>query len=210
MYCRNCGNEIREGSSFCGKCGTKIEVKFEENKKTNKTNKNIKQKKYVVISLLLFVIIFISVCVIVNINPREEMVEKEIKNEFITVLGYNENTKNPVTDVIVTGLEIEIQKIIKVKNDTYDVVCILSNYDVVKALNQLKDTENNISLKGYYELLAEEIANTDKISNEATISVVKDETYIVMFTQEQFNYASGGLMNLVEEFLDKEGVSNEK
>ena len=134
----------------------------------------------------------------------------EIKNEFITVLGYNENTKNPVTDVIVTGLEIEIQKIIKVKNDTYDVVCILSNYDVVKALNQLKDTENNISLKGYYELLAEEIANTDKISNEATISVVKDETYIVMFTQEQFNYASGGLMNLVEEFLDKEGVSNEK
>lgn len=211
MYCRNCGNEIREGSSFCGRCGTKIEVDFEiDNPKTKKKNKNTKAKSNIIILLFLLVSICITVCIIVSMNPREKYIEKEIKNEFTTILGYNENNKNPVTDVIVAGFEVEIQKIVKVKNDTYDVICIVSNYDVIKAITQIKETENNISLKEYYDLLADEIINTDKTSNEVTISVVKDKTYIVKFTEEQFNYASGGLMNLVEEFLDKEGVSSEK
>lgn len=36
MYCGKCGNQIKTGSGFCEKCGTKIEEKVIEKKKNNK------------------------------------------------------------------------------------------------------------------------------------------------------------------------------
>ena len=28
MFCRNCGNELRDGAPFCGYCGTRVERKI--------------------------------------------------------------------------------------------------------------------------------------------------------------------------------------
>lgn len=27
MFCKNCGNEIKDGVKFCGKCGMKVQAK---------------------------------------------------------------------------------------------------------------------------------------------------------------------------------------
>lgn len=37
MFCKNCGNEIKEGEEFCGKCGYTIQKKVESNSKQCKT-----------------------------------------------------------------------------------------------------------------------------------------------------------------------------
>lgn len=55
MFCKNCGNEIKENEKFCGKCGKKA------------TN----NKKY----LIIIIIIFIVICIIgIAISIKEEKV----------------------------------------------------------------------------------------------------------------------------------------
>lgn len=55
-YCTNCGAEIKEGSSFCSKCGTKVGAKG--SKKTvegtvvNNTNPNVQPKSKIAAGLL--------------------------------------------------------------------------------------------------------------------------------------------------------------
>ena len=44
MKCKNCGNEVTQGSKFCGKCGTKI-----ENETTDSTPGKKGRKKVIAI-----------------------------------------------------------------------------------------------------------------------------------------------------------------
>ena len=51
MKCKNCGNEVTQGSKFCGKCGTKI-----ENETTDSTPGKKGKKKVIAISCSLALI----------------------------------------------------------------------------------------------------------------------------------------------------------
>ena len=56
MYCRKCGNELRDKDIFCNICGTKVEVIGIDKVKEN--NANIKNSLY-------YIIAFIVVCILI-------------------------------------------------------------------------------------------------------------------------------------------------
>ena len=41
MYCRECGQQIKEGDAFCGNCGTPIEIKDTTQSENKREGKNI-------------------------------------------------------------------------------------------------------------------------------------------------------------------------
>lgn len=43
MFCKNCGNELKEGVKFCSKCGTKLVVasEIEETNSSSNINSNV-------------------------------------------------------------------------------------------------------------------------------------------------------------------------
>ena len=55
MYCKKCGNELKQGADFCGKCGMQIE---KEEQKTG-SNKPRKEKHYVVIIMTVIILVLL-------------------------------------------------------------------------------------------------------------------------------------------------------
>lgn len=47
MFCPKCGNEIKEGTSFCSKCGTKVASNQENFQQNSNQSQNSQQKKNV-------------------------------------------------------------------------------------------------------------------------------------------------------------------
>lgn len=79
MYCRNCGNEMPEGSKFCGKCGKQLRYENislkDENSKVKRqyesqiiTDNVEKYKKIVKVSLLTAIISFVIVIITANMS----------------------------------------------------------------------------------------------------------------------------------------------
>ena len=54
MYCRKCGNELRDVDEFCSKCGCKITKNFSENRQLHPTNTKLKLIKKFFIYLISF------------------------------------------------------------------------------------------------------------------------------------------------------------
>lgn len=102
MFCRNCGNEIKENEKFCGKCGAKIDNNLANentiaNADEDKTNvkKPIKIKfTYVVIGII--VILFLLAGVIAYINDS-----KSVLNQASTVVKDNKD-KNAILSELET------------------------------------------------------------------------------------------------------------
>lgn len=50
MYCKNCGNELKENEVFCGRCGNKVVIdntsNISQNSNLNMNNQNISQQSY--------------------------------------------------------------------------------------------------------------------------------------------------------------------
>lgn len=67
MKCRNCGNELGEGDTFCQNCGTKIDIQSE--KKQQKKSK----KKYIIIGCFIL-LLAVAVCIYFFI-PNEMKLE---------------------------------------------------------------------------------------------------------------------------------------
>ena len=66
MYCKKCGNLLKDGDKFCTNCGSAIEVKssVEQNQNVNNVSKkkNVKNVIWVVVGAgLLFLAIFIFI-----------------------------------------------------------------------------------------------------------------------------------------------------
>ena len=63
MYCKNCGNEVKEENNFCTKCGMKIDkeeiIINAEKRETKKENVKLSRKeKILLVIVILFLIIF--------------------------------------------------------------------------------------------------------------------------------------------------------
>lgn len=56
MYCRKCGNEIKDGEKFCGKCGQEVNEEI-KNTSSNKKKNNV----WTTITVIIAVIVAIAV-----------------------------------------------------------------------------------------------------------------------------------------------------
>lgn len=66
MKCSKCGNELNKGDLFCTKCGKKVELQVEENKKektlnSNKDKKQSQKKWKKIVPILIIVLIIIAI-----------------------------------------------------------------------------------------------------------------------------------------------------
>ena len=66
MKCSKCGNELKEDDLFCTKCGKKVELQVEENKKektlnNNKDKKQSQKKWKKIVPILIIVLIIIAI-----------------------------------------------------------------------------------------------------------------------------------------------------
>ena len=97
MFCKKCGNKLKENTKFCSKCGNKITLKKEtKNKKTNKI--------YILIIILLIITVTLSILIKNRIDLNKPLNEewgnkyylylKEIKkSKNVKKAGLNENIK---------------------------------------------------------------------------------------------------------------------
>ena len=97
MKCSKCGNELNKEDLFCTKCGKKVELQVEENKKEKTLNNNRdkkqsqkKWKKIVTILIIVLIIIAIGIFVFEKINDGNSRRAQELIN--------NENTQKIIED----------------------------------------------------------------------------------------------------------------
>ena len=81
MFCSKCGNKLKEGSTFCGKCGQPV------SDKNNNTNKKInlsflKNKIFVVVSSIILAIIIIYLIIL---NVGKSNLSKELLRDWSRV-----------------------------------------------------------------------------------------------------------------------------
>ena len=98
MYCRNCGRELKEDSTFCDKCGTKIEIP-EEIKAVNE-----KENNSVLIAILILAAVFVTVLGIImiavttnNNNNVTNNSDTNKTNNSLTNLFSKKATSNDIT-----------------------------------------------------------------------------------------------------------------
>lgn len=104
MKCKKCGNELKEGEKFCGKCGTKVDEKIIiENNTTN--NESLKatvkvKSNYLVVIIIVVILIFGVIAGGVYYNNTV------ISDEYLTN-NYRENGFSQFDNVEVKVLDIE-------------------------------------------------------------------------------------------------------
>lgn len=121
MYCRNCGNEIKEGSSFCGKCG--LELLDKNNTKNKSQKRKIKSKR--VISILLGVAMILAIVVMVRTcyvayqqNRKVDIVDCEqlINKDFFGNVSVIEQATKEAVSFDVKQIRDEIIVIVRAPN----------------------------------------------------------------------------------------------
>ncbi len=80
MYCRNCGNKLKENAKFCGECGWKIEdVTESEIISDEERLQKKKGVKKIILPVILMVILLISVFVVIYLK-RQSTKENLLEN----------------------------------------------------------------------------------------------------------------------------------
>lgn len=78
MKCKKCGNEIKEGNSFCVNCGTSLEKKLSEEK--SKEGNKLKSKLKIIIPIAVIILV-IAIGTIVVINKNNKSNDTNISND---------------------------------------------------------------------------------------------------------------------------------
>ena len=88
MFCRNCGNELKEGEQFCSKCGFNLK----EDGKQVKDNKKIISIKFnhLVICIIIVLLIILGLMLLI-INSKKSNSNTILKSENITELNVTDN-----------------------------------------------------------------------------------------------------------------------
>ncbi|WP_158640135.1 zinc ribbon domain-containing protein [Brachyspira aalborgi] len=133
MFCKNCGNEIKENSSFCDKCGNPIS--------DTKTNKKFFNKK-VLIFFICVIILIICICIIpdfvrsFNIGYKQSHYISTIKNGVF--LENRDVTVGTMLEAILT--DIKWETIVAADNNYYvNVSGNLNNNNVLIQFKILQD-----------------------------------------------------------------------
>ena len=102
MFCRNCGNEIKENENYCGKCGFKVEDDTFNNTSSNTIyNKEPIKIKFSHFLIGIIIILFIFSIIVLMINKQQNnLSEVESIKDTINITSTNNTTNNKVLDVI--------------------------------------------------------------------------------------------------------------
>lgn len=186
MYCKKCGNEIKEDEKFCGKCGKKV------------TNKEMKTMYIITIIVIIFITIFGIFLLQTKNNEQISSLNtiKEEKNEI-----NEENNINSVTD----SNNIETQKSEQIDKKSFAVDKLILN-DVI---NNYKDTNPYVMYNGYLcEILYDktskyglQIITADSI-DQVTIGGQDFET-----ARKSYNNALKLLNDTAKKHLDNKGIA---
>lgn len=117
MYCRKCGNEIKEGMKFCIKCGNSI---LSEQNDVNNMKNSSRDNKRVLTMMLVFALILLVGGVILFTN-RKTLDDKTIQTLLGEDKDWNININGMNTSLTLQRADI-LSKDKKEQDDGYDVV----------------------------------------------------------------------------------------
>lgn len=117
MYCRKCGNEIKEGMKFCTKCGNSI---LSEQNDVNNIKNSSRDNKKVLTMMLVFTLILLVGGVILFTN-RKTLDDKTIQTLLGEDKDWNININGMNTSLTLQRADI-LSKDKKEQGDGYDVV----------------------------------------------------------------------------------------
>lgn len=88
MYCRNCGNELKEEMEFCTNCGASVkeDISPKEVNRHGKKSKKIKFSTWLVIILIITIVVFASILIAPKIikqiqdNIQERELQEDLEN----------------------------------------------------------------------------------------------------------------------------------
>ncbi|MEE1086654.1 MAG: lectin-like protein [Schaedlerella sp.] len=173
-YCSNCGGQLKEGTKFCGKCGTKVEYNI--NAREEKTVKKNGKKGLVIAAIVLLLLTVLFTIFLIRKNQRNV---KEYENciskaeRYLEKLDY-ENAEASYLDAIDIESKqrkpyLELAKIYVYEEDYDKAEEILLKADEAGA-EYKEDTAEEVELAQ-----AEEEAIIEKIEEEKGI-VFGEET----------------------------------
>ena len=143
MYCRKCGNELKENDMFCNKCGTKVESEEE-------IAKGIKDNK-----------VRILYCRGTSFTP----ISKDILIDNKEVIVKN-------NEIIEYTLEEKEEHIIKWDKDNPDGIADFKFYNNNKDINILI-TFNNMFIGVQYKIIEGDFENQNERTKKSNISLLK-------------------------------------
>lgn len=117
MYCKKCGNEIKEGMKFCTKCGNPI---LSEQNDVNNIKNSSRDNKRVLTMMLVFALILLVGGVILFTN-RKTLDDKTIQTLLDEDKDWNININGMNTSLTLQRADI-LSKDKKEQGDGYDVV----------------------------------------------------------------------------------------
>lgn len=205
MFCKYCGNEVKEGTKFCTKCGQRI-LEDEERKETLSTNKEhriLQLKIIAIIASMVIGILFFGMSMhdhTINEDELKNLIDKE---EIAKLdVGGTEMLLMPEKVSIISENKDEIA-------NTYEVICrsTVSN-EIVESDIQCKITleqqdKNWVIINS--ELL--EILDTRPVKGvsgeykERLIEVLKEKYPQIVFEDENVTY---NITNHITKLEDKE------
>lgn len=205
MFCKYCGNEVKEGTKFCTKCGQRI-LEDEERKETLSTNKEhriLQLKIIAIIASMVIGILFFWMSMHDHTINEDELKDLINKEEIAKLdVGGTEMLLMPEKVSIISENKDEIA-------NTYEVICrsTVSN-EIVESDIQCKFTleqqdKNWVIINS--ELL--EILDTRPVKGvsgeykERLIEVLKEKYPQIVFEDENVTY---NITNHITKLEDKE------
>lgn len=216
LYCKNCGQEVQEGSKFCNSCGSPISNNQINNK--NRLNINKLKKKYLIpIPIIVIIVIIVS---IIYFNNPVIAYENDIKSNKITEANKlysdkilnNSSNKQKVSDFLKSEVSDIKQKFIDKKVSYDQAIKQLNNISQTNVIGEVSTTVDYINklndsrlafTKGQDYEKSNDIANSLKSYEQ----VIKDDS--------NYTDASSKITNLTNKYKvqvlkDAENYCNNK
>lgn len=171
--------------------------------KNHVSNNPSKSKHLLIVFIVLILFGAVAVLLVTSRNkPSEEETVLVIKTEFEKLLGYENETSNPLIKEIQNGFDVKVHSVSKKKNE-YIVLCTFSNYDISQAFANLA-CNDEMSLKEFSEMFVNELKQQAKVNYDTELTIVSSEDgYITSFTEEQLDSATGGLVSYYKSIFEE-------
>ena len=199
MFCKKCGQEIKDGYKFCSKCGCPIGETKQEINQVN--NKNKPKRKNPIKKIMLVIVFFIIIGAGTYFSMNYIKLEK-YKNNFTTsVSSYEMEEYNQILDEFEKNWELykffEFEKKDRVLNkfqESFENLLDESKKEAEEKINDYEKTINNIS----------KIEAEDKESCQNMISKAKELVDGNKYKELEQIYIN--LDNIIKSYDNKNGI----